>query len=213
MTGATARARTLAPDPRNSVNQKCGLAGPDPARSPLAISVTSGKLMSERIDVRADVKSAGTSGNAYRGEPTALARWVAAERQSASGRRRHALHFGGAMRSPTTWPAGAGCSPAAAGMSRSGSDRGPGRTCSPRPQASRSTRGRPRSPRGVNSRSSRPGNHDHPARRLGPGCRMTAVYGLVACPRQHIAATADTGLLRACRCRDPGGRRRQRPGS
>src|SRR5208282_5508848 len=42
------------------------------------------------------------------------------------------------------------------------------------------------------------------ARRLGPGCRITAVYGLVACPWQHIAATADTELLRAGRCRDPG---------
>src|SRR5271165_7351187 len=46
------------------------------------------------------------------------------------------------------------------------------------------------------------------ARRPGPGCRITAVYGLVACPWQRIAATADTGLLRACRCRcrcrDPG---------
>ncbi len=29
------------------------------------------------------------------------------------------------------------------------------------------------------------------------------MYGLVACPWQHIAATADTELLRACRCRDP----------
>ena len=38
----------------------------------------------------------------------------------------------------------------------------------------------------------------------GPGCRITAVYGLAACPWQHIAATADTGLLRACRCREPG---------
>ena len=35
--------------------------------------------MSERIDVRADVKIVGTSGNAFRGEPTALTRWVAAE--------------------------------------------------------------------------------------------------------------------------------------
>src|SRR5271157_6433663 len=42
------------------------------------------------------------------------------------------------------------------------------------------------------------------ARRLGRGCRMTAVDGLVACPWQDIAATADTGLLRAGRCRDPG---------
>src|SRR5271167_3854817 len=44
------------------------------------------------------------------------------------------------------------------------------------------------------------------ARRPGPGCSITAVYGLVACPWQRIAATADTGLLRACRCRcrDPG---------
>ena len=38
----------------------------------------------------------------------------------------------------------------------------------------------------------------------GPGCRITAVHGLVACPWQHIAATADAELLRGCRCRDPG---------
>jgi len=34
--------------------------------------------MSERIDVRADIKIAGTSGAAVRGEVTALTRWVAA---------------------------------------------------------------------------------------------------------------------------------------
>jgi hypothetical protein len=39
----------------------CGLAGPDPACSPLAISITSRSLMSERMDVRADITIAGAA--------------------------------------------------------------------------------------------------------------------------------------------------------
>ena len=54
------------------------MAGPDPACLPLAIAVISGKFMSERIDVRGDIKIAGGSGDAVRGEVTALTRWVPA---------------------------------------------------------------------------------------------------------------------------------------
>ena len=55
-----------------------------------------------------------------------------------------------------TWPTAAGCSPAAEGMSWSTSYRGPGRTCSPRPQASRSTPARRRRPRGASTSRSEP---------------------------------------------------------
>jgi hypothetical protein len=75
MTGATAGARTLAPDPRDGVDYACGLAGLDPACSPLAIAVVPGRLMSERIDARGDITIAGASGDAVRGEPGALTRW------------------------------------------------------------------------------------------------------------------------------------------
>ena len=45
---------------------------------PLAIAVIPGKVMSERIDVRGDIKIAGGSGDAVRGEVTALTRRVPA---------------------------------------------------------------------------------------------------------------------------------------
>ena len=52
---------------------------------------------------------------------------------------------------PRSWPAGAGCSPAAGDMSWSTSYRGPGRICSPRPRASRSTQERRSPPGGVST--------------------------------------------------------------
>ena len=64
---------------------------------------------------------------------------------------------------PTRRPADAGCSPAAAGMTWPTSCRGPGRTCSPRPQASRSTQGRPRLSRGVSTSRGEPAC-PHPSR-------------------------------------------------
>jgi len=60
------------------LTKTCDLAGPDPACLPLAIAVISGRFMSERIDVRGDIKIAGTSGGAVCGEVTALTRWVPA---------------------------------------------------------------------------------------------------------------------------------------
>jgi hypothetical protein len=57
-----------------------GLAGPDPACSPLTVSVISGTLMSERIDARADLSIAGAAGNAVRAEWAAPARWLAGRR-------------------------------------------------------------------------------------------------------------------------------------
>ena len=61
------------------LTKRCGLAGPDPACSPLAIAVIPGKFMSERIDARGDITIAGGSGDAVRGELTALTRWAAGQ--------------------------------------------------------------------------------------------------------------------------------------
>jgi hypothetical protein len=60
-------------------------------------------------------------------------------------------------RSPTSRPTGAGCSPAAEGMTWSTSSRGPGRTCSPRLQASPSIRARRLPPGGANMSQGEPG--------------------------------------------------------
>ena len=61
-----------------SLTTKVRSRRPGPCCLPLAIAVISGKLMSERIDVRGDITIAGTSGDAVHGEVRALTRWVPA---------------------------------------------------------------------------------------------------------------------------------------
>ena len=73
---------------------------PDPACLPLVIAVISGKFMSERIDVRADIKIAGPSGDAVRGEATARTWRVPAGQaiRSPAGAVAHRVSGGGGVR-------------------------------------------------------------------------------------------------------------------
>jgi hypothetical protein len=69
------------------LTKTCGLAGPDPACLPLAIAVISEKVMSDRIDVRGNIRIAGTYGRAICGEVTALTREASHDRSSPASAR------------------------------------------------------------------------------------------------------------------------------